>query len=717
MAKKEYSRAMLPDIPLDGPPLDECAPFFLAKELDRLPLDTMGPIVTMRDPFNPEFEIICANPYHNNIERIGSFKQFLMGRFYSDYIEFLKNKIEDGTLKVGKTSNIVPSPDKALVSEAEVQRIDLYRKSAEEVYADIIMSAKICVISDRDGTVRLDHLTQWYRVRTCSNLNRDALSYNNLVCIMVYDKTEPAPGIALDEYLVPYTSSKLIDGECTGILSVYYPEALEKPCRISGETLAKRMGLQIMYFHLSGSNGIRGQIYFEDHEVEVKAENEKTVCEHIPANSIVVNLDQCLDEDGMTSADKLNDTIIHECFHYYRHRLFYLGQRLYNSDLRCLSCTIAGQQIGAMMDSALALQGHSSEDEMYLAANCFSGKTPVDWMEWQTNRATPRIRMPARTAEMKIDELLFGYRARFPGISTPKLYSKVVSDFAKFYGVSRQSAKLRMIELGYSEAKGVLNFVNGRYTVDYSFKPGSLGRNQTFTIDFDAAVDLYSRDAHFRECIESGLYQYVDDHFCRIDAKFIYRRNGTLHLTPYAKAHMDECCLVFALRNDGPEYIYREGTLQKEVVSGRTAADFESSRTDAGDFFAAAQRLSAIMNDLPRSPCGTLKAHMERKKITQEALVAKSGVSDRTINRLRNDPEYTPSKTNALAICIGLQLEPMLQRDWLGKLGIVMTASPTDVFYELLMGSLYKQPLSVFNEKLQEHGYPPLSRCIDELDS
>ena len=99
MAKRKYGGAMLPDYPPDEPPWDGCTPFFLAKELDRLPLDTMGPVVSMRDPFNPEFEIICANPYHNNIERIGSFKQFLMGRFYSDYISFLKTKIEEGSLR------------------------------------------------------------------------------------------------------------------------------------------------------------------------------------------------------------------------------------------------------------------------------------------------------------------------------------------------------------------------------------------------------------------------------------------------------------------------------------------------------------------------------------------------------------------------------------------------------------------------------------------
>ncbi len=716
MTKKEYSRALIPDKPPDEPSLDECAPFFLAKELDYLPLDAMGPVVSMRDPFHPEFEIICANPYHNNIERIGSFKQFLMGRFYSDYTGYLKAKIEDGTLSIGKRSHIVPQPETALVSEAEVERINLYRRSPEEVYADIIMSAKIRISSERDGIYREDWLTQWFRIRTYSDLNQEALSFNNLECIKVYDRQEPAPGIPLDEYLVPYTSKSLIDGECAGILSIYYSEALERPCRVDGRLLANRMGLRVELLRLCASDGIRGQIYFEAHETEILNDFVEKVLHRIPANTIVVNINACLSDDGTVSEDKLNDTIIHECYHFHRHRLFYLGQRLYNSELCCLSCTIVGQQIGAMIDSDLDLQGRTSAEEMYLAANCFDGKTPVDWMEWQSNRATPRIRMPARTTEMKINELLFQHRRRYPTITTPKLYSRVVSDLARFYGVSRQSAKQRMIELGYTEAKGVLNYVNGRYAIDYSFSPGSLGRSQTFTIDFAAAVELYQRDSNFRECIGSGLYQYIDDHFCRVDARYVYRRNGALHLTSYAKAHMDECCLVFSLRSTGPEYIYRQGILQKETVGNHTAADFDGNCNDT-DFYMTAQRISEIMSDLPGSPCGTLKAHMDRRKITVETLVAKSGVSEKTIKRLRSDPEYTPTKRNAVAICIGLQLEPMLQRDWMSKLGIVLTSSTTDIFYELLMGSLYKQPLSVFNEKLQEHGYPPLSRCTDELDS
>lgn len=84
--------------------------------------------------------------------------------------------------------------------------------------------------------------------------------------------------------------------------------------------------------------------------------------------------------------------------------------------------------------------------------------------------------------------------------------------------------------------------------------------------------------------------------------------------------------------------------------------------------------------------------------------------------RLRKDTGYKPSKGNALAICVGLQLEPMLRRDWLAKVGQSLTNSPTDILYDLLLSSMYLQPLSVINDKLRECGLPPLSKGADELD-
>jgi hypothetical protein len=58
----------------------------------------------------------------------------------------------------------------------------------------------------------------------------------------------------------------------------------------------------------------------------------------------------------------------------------------------------------------------------------------------------------------------------------------------------------------------------------------------------------------------------------------------------------------------------------------------------------------------------------------------------------------------------------VLQKDFLAKYGITFTSSPKDVLYEMMLWSMYRQSLSLFNKKLAEYGYPPLSNCIDELD-
>ena len=96
--------------------------------------------------------------------------------------------------------------------------------------------------------------------------------------------------------------------------------------------------------------------------------------------------------------------------------------------------------------------------------------------------------------------------------------------------------------------------------------------------------------------------------------------------------------------------------------------------------------------------------------------ILKSGVSLSTIQRFRNSPTFKTARNNVLAICIGLQLEPVLQKDLLRKCGIMFSNSPEDILCEMMMCTMYRQPLSLFNQRLQEYGFPPLSKCFDELD-
>ena len=45
------------------------------------------------------------------------------------------------------------------------------------------------------------------------------------------------------------------------------------------------------------------------------------------------------------------------------------------------------------------------------------------------------------------------------------------------------AAKIRAIELGFDQAAGVFNYVDGQYYPPFSFAKGSLKKDQTFIID------------------------------------------------------------------------------------------------------------------------------------------------------------------------------------------------------------------------------------------
>ncbi|MFX3922613.1 hypothetical protein ACJBWC_10610, partial [Streptococcus suis] len=44
-----------------------------------------------------------------------------------------------------------------------------------------------------------------------------------------------------------------------------------------------------------------------------------------------------------------------------------------------------------------------------------------------------------------------------------------IEELADFFHVSKQSARVRLIELGFDEVRGVLEVVDGRYVNNYAF--------------------------------------------------------------------------------------------------------------------------------------------------------------------------------------------------------------------------------------------------------
>jgi len=365
---------------------------------------------------------------------------------------------------------------------------------------EVVLEAEFMVKEVTRRYDKEDSCFQWFKLRCRGDLQKDLADFE-VLGIEIYDKRKPQPDPMSDE-LVPIIKKDKLDDVATDFLKRYYPEALESPTPVDPNILAERMGLTILKQEIADDASIFGQIHFRDSE-------------GIKAGSILVDPRAYF----LRTLGSVNNTIMHECVHWDKHRKAFEFQRLLDDSISKISCQVTGETSGSRADA-------------------------VRFMEWQANALTPRILMPRQMFTKKAYEQFTHHLNN--GASFLDALEPVIDELAEFFGVSRLSAKIRMIDVDYKEAIGAFNYIDGRYIKPYSFEKGTLSRNQTFTISVADAGILSLTDPDFAKTTAHGKYLYVDAHFVLNDPKYIEQNDdGKTVLTKYARGHMNECCLIF----------------------------------------------------------------------------------------------------------------------------------------------------------------------------
>ena len=492
-------------------------------------------------------------------EEILSFRQYILDCFEADYVLFLERTIRFG---------LFSHPASPL--DVQLRGLRFYKKSSTEIYMDVILSAFI-----RFYTIEgypLGDGEKWFRIRMVTDLRPGVEFCNMLQSVTEYDKNEPAPGPALDEYLIPYTRKVLLDSDAASLLRSHYDAVLQAPTRVDGMELARRMNLSVV-FHRLVKEKTSAQLYYEERALDVLDQQNQLCTVTIPAHTIVIDMDSCCSEKGLRIPEKVNEKMIHEEIHYERHRLFYLGQRLCHRK----PCTWTNRW---------------EENEKYLDLS----KTqrpgipfdPLDRVEWQARALTPRMLMPENVTRQKIEGLYTTLRKKNPGKTEQEITEMVAVALSRFFGVSRQMAKNRMIDLGYHQAHGVLNYVNGGYAPLFRAALGAIRQGQRVTVSLEELLSLYEKDKGFRQIMDSGKYVYADGFVCRREEKYLCfgeRAKGkpTAHLTTYALEHAEECCLVFTLKKREKRNGFVVGILDSEDPE-------EFARMELGERFSSLSR-------------------------------------------------------------------------------------------------------------------------------
>ena len=620
-----------------------------------------------------------------------SFKNFVNKHFYNELFSRLENYIRFNRSEIEIWSNSID------VEHIKGNSLNLEDMTIESIYIngdiqvttlefDVCVSVEISFsqTSNRYGDSEDSNII-WFRINCLTILN-DAVKSFKIESIEQYTKGEKSRfKYNLSDSLVPIISKDNLDLEAERFLKLYFPSALEFPQFINPLQVADKMGLKVEYQNITDDLNILGQIYFKD--VFVKDEQ-------IKAGTVLID-PRIINERGQGA---FNNTLMHECIHWHKHRLAFELERLYDSDLSKISTVNLDNGIGSS-----------------------TVKTSIDWMEWQASTLAPKILMPKVMFKQQA-ELTFRELAKEnPTTESVDLIIPVIERLADFFGVSKLSAKIRLVETGFEEAAGALIYIDGKYVQPHSWKKGSIDVNQTYAISFKDLKFIRFANRNLSELIDSGAFAYVDAHIVLNDEKYITTDGfGKTILTNYARYNMNECCLTFTIVADGAAG--RSSTLQcilnrddRSILTFKMMLSNDSNISvieKAKQNQENLQKLQDILKSIAGLDFGeTLKWLMSYKpRMTVEELTEYSGISEKTLGRMRNEKDYDHSLEKIIAICIAMQLHPKISKELILKSGLQLHpfAKSLHMLYDEILVLCNTLTIDECNELLIAAEFEPL---------
>ncbi|MBL4937789.1 M48 family metallopeptidase [Clostridium sp. YIM B02515] len=598
------------------------------------------------------------------------------------------NDIKDSILEyLANESSISKSADAADLEIENVLHID----QPQEGYItfDVIVSCDIEKLSSKSG--KSSFTEKWFSVH-CQLSVATELKDFTVLCVDACEAQEEADNDSFSDELVPIITRDKFEEEANKFLTKYYPQALCQSVPVPIREIARdQMNLNIVEnVHLSEELSIFGLIAFEDGKIYGK--NRKILIKDAQRGTMYIDPRVYYERTLGT----VNSTIAHECFHWYRHQPYHILMNIIGSNDRI------GKNIKCSIETNVKDSGKWKA---------------IDWMEWQANGIAMHILMPSKTAKIKIEQLFREYNICLNEGKNIENIELVIDELSRFYGISRQAVKIRMQELGYAIVDGAYNYVNGRYIPHFTFKAEAIGRNQTFTISAADLFKAYCFNPTFRKIIDSGKVVYLDGHLCINRPEYIHIDDiGIAHMSSYALDHVDECCLLFNVGytyeskyHDQANYSY---FLTKAVLQP-SGVEYSFVMTDYNrallEQIQNAPKQSNAMRRYPGSFAETLVQLMKEQKMSNKELANASLVGEKTIQRLRNDEEYSTTIQSVLGLCIGLKLSLPEAEMLLDKSNIKLNSMKTEGYiYKCILGACAINNIYQINEMLEAYNIQPL---------
>ena len=614
-----------------------------------------------------------------------SFINYISDRFYNNFYSYIEKHIEQNQDNLDLNIQNVHNVGQITLTDMEIKMASINDLPGMEIEFDVVIDAEIEVSEGDYHYDDYDLCNQWFLLNCKGNLE-NSLDDFQIMGIEVYTQRNKIEK-PLSDALVPYIKKEELDSVARDFLQRYYPEVLKNPVDLDPIELARKMKLKVEVRDITKDMSIFGQIYFHDSEAELyDSEKDEMIKVEVKAGTIFVDPKAYF----LRNLGAVNNTIVHECVHWDKHRKAFELERLYNENATKIKCKVVGG---------------IKEGE----------KDATGWMEWQANALAPRIQMPLSSFKTKAFEVIKRFKRELGTSEIIDVIQPAIDELATFFCVSRLAAKIRMIDLGYEVAVGAFLYINGQYVKPHSFKKGTLKRNQTFSIPAEDAAIQSLINSEIRE----GNYIYVDSHFVFNHPKYVVENLlGETVLTRYALTHMDECCLIFDLsvQSDSvKERYYTECYLNRDESS---SVVFDISYND-GYQHATPEKQSKLLEEqvleeyriysqLTTDYMTCLEIVKDWRELTYKELEKKTLINERTIRGIING-DRNGSIESLVTICLALKLPPKISYH-------IIDSSPhslklrdeSHMWYDFALQHLYPKSMNEIRDFLIEKGAEPL---------
>lgn len=617
-----------------------------------------------------------------------SFTEYVAKRFDNNFWSIAETFVGE-SLDISRFSFYrIRKPGQPEVTDIDVKHIWVDNLPKMKIQFDVAFEVTFDVPDNDHHYDNVEEKKVWMFARCQGDLDKDLDDFKIYEFGEFTDKNRSKS--PMDDALVPMISKAQLDSVAEQFLQDHYEKALLEPTWIQPIELAESMGLTVRYENITRDGSVFGRSFFFDCETELYNSSTDEVCtETVPSGTILVDKRTAF----LSVLGAVNNTIIHECVHWDKHKKAFVLARLYDNSLSNIGCRVAGGIAGTQRDS-------------------------VDWMEWQANALAPRIQMPITMFKKKVEQLISKYRRELQTYDIIDIIEPIIDDLVLTFGVSRLAAKIRMLDAGYQEASGAFIYIDNHYIKPHKAPKGYLDKNETFSISTRDAIVESRLNPELLAILENNEYVFVDSHFVLNSSKYLVQDGtGGLSLTRYARNHMDECCLVFELKSKMPisKHYHTECFLNRDKSSDITFEAHYSDRSkNAKNQVQMIKNynsdLLSIAKKLPMNFSGALNSLIVWSAMTEAELAEAADISEKSIQRLRNEEPDNVTIETVMQLCIGMKLPPMLSSCLFRASGKNLMMTEQHVMYQFLLSSCYHLTIFECNDMLIAQNLKPLGR-------